>query len=663
MKSRFFYQKLVLTNIKKNSKTYIPYIVTCIGIIVMFYNMFALAKNNSTGDGSLSSILMIGTWVIALFSGVFIFYTNSFLVRRRKREFGIYNVLGMEKKHIAKVMFWENLMIASIALVFGLFFGILFSKLVTLILHKILRFDPGYGFDVNGVVVLSTVILFLFIFVLTLLSSLCQVYRSKPVELLSSSSVGEKEPKSNWFFAIIGILSLGAGYAIALTVDNPMATLLLFFLAVIFVIIGTYCLFTAGSIVFLKALRKNKRFYYQTNHFVSLSGMIYRMKKNAMGLANICIMSTAVLVMVSTTISMYVGMNDVLAKRFPNDVMLTTEYTPETSMDGDILQNSICELLQNDNVPYSDFVSYESLQLVAVRDGDTYTASQADITTNIDEISILIVLTVDDFSKFSEEQYQLKENEVIIVSKRNTEKVNIMGHEFSVKKTLDKIPFGESSTWLADVVYVVVNSPLIIDELYYEQEKVYRDNASNIEYLIAFNFAMEDKEIVDYCNNTFVANINNQPFDFRYEIKQLSKQQFYIFYGGLFFLGIFLGFLFLMATVLIIYYKQVVEGYEDRERFRIMQNVGMSTQEIKRAVNSQILLVFALPVFAAVIHIAMAFRILTRLLSMFNLTNIPLFVVCTVVTIIVFALFYTLVYFATSKIYYKIINQEQRNIG
>lgn len=656
MKRKFFYARLAITNIKKNSKTYVPYILTCIGTISMFYNMLALTTNNSTGDGSLALILMIGVWVVALFSAIFIFYTNSFLVKRRKKEFGIYNVLGMEKKHIAKVMFWENSIIAFLSLVLGLIVGIVFSKLVTLILHKILKFDPGYGFEVSFLVIAVTLALFPVIFTLTLITSLCHVYKSKPVELLRGSSEGEKEPKSNWFIALIGVLALGGGYGIALCVKNPMATVTLFFGAVLLVIIGTYCLFTAGSVVLLKILRRNKSFYYKTNHFVSLSGMIYRMKKNAVGLANICIISTAVLVMVSTTISLYVGMNDVISKRYPKDAMLTTQYTPETRIDGDTIQNTVKDILAKDNIPYNGFVGYESLNVTTVRDGNTYEARQANTGASMGNISQLIFITDDYLSSFSEEKHELGSDEIILLSDRQAEKVNILGHEFSVKKVLNEFPDDDFGTWLVDIQFVVVNSTETIDEMYYAQKAVYGEDASSIRYDTSFDFDMDDQAVIDYCNNGFTDDISSHQFS--YGIRQLNIQQFYILYGGLFFLGIFLGFLFLMATVLIIYYKQVVEGYEDRERFNIMQKVGMSKHEIKKAINSQILTVFALPILAAVIHIAVAFRILTMLLSMLNLTNVPLFALCTVITIIVFAIFYVLVYFATSKVYYKIINQD-----
>lgn len=382
------------------------------------------------------------------------------------------------------------------------------------------------------------------------------------------------------------------------------------------------------------------------------------MKKNAVGLANICIMSTAVLVMISTTISMYVGMNDVMKHRFPKDVQISTRYAPEARVDGDKIQNTIKNLLDKDKIAYSDFSGYESLNFATVRNGNTYRAKEYNNFVGNEDTSVLIFITEDNFSKFSGEKYQLADNEVVLVSDRQVNKVNMLGHEFNVKKVLNESPISDFNTWLSDVVYVVVDSPEVIDEMYYKQRDVYADDACKICYDTTFDFDMEDEEVINYCNNNFVNSIENQPTDFRYDIRQLNIEQFYILYGGLFFLGIFLGFLFLMATILIIYYKQVVEGYEDRERFKIMQKVGMSKHEIKKAINSQVLTVFALPILAAVIHIAAAFRILKMMLSMLNLTNVPLFAICTVITIVVFAIFYAIVYFATSKVYYKIINQD-----
>lgn len=656
MKRKSFYPKLALTNIKNNSKTYFPYIITCIGTILMFYNMVSLTLNSSTGHGSLSSVMVLGTGVTLVFSVIFIFYTNSFLVKRRKREFGLYNVLGMEKKHIGKVMFWENTIVATISIVIGLLLGILFSKFVTLLLYKLLKFDPIYDFEINGTALFSTILLFCGIFILTLLSSIWQVRKSKPLELLQSGSVGEKEPKSNWLIALLGVLTLGGGYYIALSVDKPLTAIPLFFVAVILVIIGTYCLFTSGSVVLLKLLRKNKAYYYKTKHFVSLSSMIYRMKKNAVGLANICIMSTVVLVMISTTVSMYIGMEDLMAETYPTDSLISFEYTPEKRPTNLSLEKDVKDILANDKMEYENFKGYEFLDFTALRDGDTYTANDQNVASGSDNDSMMLFISADDYEKLTGVKPQLSANEILIESARNSETIEVFGKTFYVKDNISDLPINKYRNWLIDTVYAVVSTPDVVDEMFYCQKNAYNDRANSIQYDIAFDFNCSDKEVVNYINDGFPERVYYKTNINSYcEFKQMNIEEFYMLHGGLFFLGIFLGFLFLIATVLIIYYKQIVEGYEDKERFRIMQNVGMSKSEVKKSINSQILTVFALPLLVAFVHILFAFPILTKLLGLLNLTNVSLFILCTIVTVIVFAAFYSLVYCATSKVYYKII--------
>jgi hypothetical protein len=508
--NRFFYTKLAVNNLVKNAQTYIPYLLTSIGTIMTFYNMRFLVAAKDIGNlsdsASLRSVLALGAGVIAVFSVIFLFYTNSFLIKRRKKEFGLFNILGMEKKHIARIMFWETLLVAVISLCVGLAAGILFSKLMILLLFKIISFRVTFGFEIPISAVIYTTVLFGGIFILNLIYNISQVVRSKPIELLQGGNVGEKEPKTNWLLASIGAVSLGIAYYIALTTESPLAALQLFFVAVVLAMIGTHCLFTAGSIALLKMLRKNKSYYYQSKHFIPVSGMIYRMKQNATGLANICILSTAVIIMLSTTVSMYVGMEDVLRTRYPRNIIVSA-----SNVSG--------------------------------------------------ELSYHYAFDVDD-----ERDAQI-----------------------SLVSTLQK--------------------------------------------------AVHQLNVDGYVEGA-----------------ESSRESFYSLYGGLFFIGIFLGLLFIMATVLIIYYKQIAEGYDDRERFEIMQKVGMSRAEVKQAIQSQVLTVFFLPLVTAVIHIAFAFKVITKLLEVLNLTNVQLYAGCTVVTILVFAVFYIIVYAVTARTYYNIVS-------
>ena len=329
--SSSIYGKLALTNLKNNRKTYIPYILTAILTVMMYYIMDGLVRNSALSEQNLHLILVYARMVIVIFSVIFLFYTNSFLIKRRKKEIGVYNILGMGKRHIAKMLTVETMVTAIVSIGIGILFGVIFSKLMFLILLKILNYDIGMDFEISISTLLYTLVFFLVIFIMTLIYNLFQIQLSNPVELLHGSSQGEKEPKTKWFMALFGIASLGVGYVIAITVDHPLAAIQAFFVAVVCVILGTYALFTAGSVALLKGLRKNKKFYYQTKHFSSVAGMIYRMKQNAVGLANICILSTMVLVMISTTISLYVGIEDVLDTRFPREFEAKTNIsTPES---------------------------------------------------------------------------------------------------------------------------------------------------------------------------------------------------------------------------------------------------------------------------------------------------------------------------------------------
>ena len=331
--TKFFYARLAATNIRKNAQTYVPYILTGIGTVMMFYIICTLSQNSGFNDMpggvTVAWFMLMGCVVVGLFAAIFLFYTNSFLIKRRKKEFGLYNILGMEKRHISRVMFYEALYVAFISLAAGLLAGMLLSKLFFLLILKIIRVDVSFQFELSMSAVWTTLKLFGAIFLLTFLNNLRQVRLVNPIELLKGGQVGEKEPKTKWVLALLGVLFLGSGYAMAISISNPVAIVLWFFVAVILVILGTYCLFTAGSIAVLKLLRRSKSYYYKPKHFIAVSGMMYRMKQNAAGLASICILSTVVLVLISTTISMYIGAEDMIARRYPREMTVVVAEQEE----------------------------------------------------------------------------------------------------------------------------------------------------------------------------------------------------------------------------------------------------------------------------------------------------------------------------------------------
>uniref|UniRef100_UPI002608525A ABC transporter permease n=1 Tax=Clostridium sp. TaxID=1506 RepID=UPI002608525A len=627
-----FYAKLAITNIKKNGKTYFPYILTCIGTIIMFYIMHFISVNkglNSMSGGNLlKTLLNLGTYVIGFFSIIFLFYTNSFLIKRRKKELGLYNILGMEKKHIAKVLFLETFFVAIISIIVGLTLGILLSKLMFLVLLKLLNFKVQMGFFISIQSIAITAILFGIIFVLTLINNLRQIHLARPIELLKGSESGEKEPKTKWILTLFGVLCLVSGYYIALTTESPLGALNKFFLAVILVIIGTYALFTVGSIALLKILRKNKKFYYKTNNFINVSGMIYRMKQNAVGLANICILSTAVLVMLSTTVSLYIGMDNLLRTRYPRNISVSAKnVSNETSQ---ILDNMITEEAKKLDISINNIVRYRSMPLIMTQDKNSFsvTSSESFSSTNI---SMVNLISLSEYNRIQNQSATLNENEILLFSFRGkvvNDSISISGNEFKIKERINTLNTdGMDSAMLVNTYYIIVPDEETIQKVCLSSSES-NDDTKDLSYYYAFD---TDSDAESEINLTFAIQdkLQENSVNGFAESLEESRESFFSLYGGLFFLGIFLGTLFIMATVLIIYYKQISEGYDDKNRFEIMQKVGMSKAEVKKSIGSQVLMVFFLPLVTAVIHIAFAFKVITKLLALLNLTNITLFAICT----------------------------------
>lgn len=659
--SKFFYPKLAATNIKKNYQTYIPYILTSIGTIMMYYIMKSISLDKGldsmSGGGSLKTILAMGSFVIGLFSLIFLFYTNSFLIKRRKKEFGLFNILGMEKKHISKIMLFETIYVFFISIIIGILGGVVLSKLMYMLLLKLLKFEVPMGYTISFKAIYYTLILFGIIFLLTFINNLRQIHLAKPIELLSGGQVGEKEPKTKWLLTLIGLAALIGGYIIANTTESPLAALYMFFIAVILVIVGTYCLFTAGSIAFLKMLRKNKKYYYQTKHFTTVSGMMYRMKQNAVGLANICILSSAVLVMLSSTVSLYIGMEDVLRTRFERNILITSSDISEEYRNG--VKDTTLKVLESHNIEPENILEYRNLGFAALREGDSFTDAN-NITNDLAKsIRMLYFIPLADYNSLNGTAYTLEDNEVFMVEngeKYTSDTVTIFDNTFDIKEQSDSST--EHLSLIRDITdsyYIIVNDLSQIEEIYNRQLEAYDTLASNYRYIYGFDINAESEESIQITKD-LRTSFEGKYDDSYIESAEASRESFFSLYGGLFFLGLFLGGLFIMATVLIIYYKQISEGYDDKARFEIMQKVGMSRSEIKKSIRSQVLTVFFLPIVAAAIHIAFAFRLITKLLALLGLTNVVLFAWCTLGTLLVFALFYAVIYGLTARVYYRIVS-------
>ena len=662
------YTKLAITNIKNNRQFYFPYLLTGIITVAMFYIMCALESNpgiqSMPGAKNLGLILRLGIGVIGIFAVIFLFYTNSFIIKRRKKELGIYNILGMEKRHIAKILSKEAFFTAIIAIGGGLVTGVLFHKLACMLLYRMIGFNGGITFSFSKKGVMITAILFAIVYLLTYIYDLFQVQLANPIELLQSGNKGEREPKTKAIMAVLGVLCLGTGYFIAITTKNPIKALTLFFVAVILVIIGTYLLFTAGSIALLKILRRNKGYYYQTKHFTSVSGMIYRMKQNAVGLANICILSTMVLVAVSTTVSLYVGIEDIMKERYPNEINISAYYdtgAPAEDSIAPIVEKSVKE--SGRKIRHEE--DYLELYFAAIKDQGQYSLDKEKVKTAGDRVSGFVVLTREDCKKkYNEEIPELAENEVALFTIKKTDMDTLVlenrsYHVKEIKQFENTEDFETIADMMDEYYYVIVNDVQDMERLWQLQKDIYQENSSSISRQVRLDID-GDSEQKKECFENIKTALEPEQAKARILIdsRQSNLDEFYQIYGGFLFLGLFLGILFLMITVLIIFYKQISEGYDDKERFSIMEKVGMSNDEVKATIRSQVRTVFFLPILMAAIHVGMAFPMIKRLLSLFGLSNTALFTGCMAGTILVFALIYLLVFLKTSKTYYKIVGEQ-----
>lgn len=668
--SKSFYPRLAFQNLKKNSKYYTPYIITGIISVAMFFNLYSFTLNdflnNVSGRTVLKTILSFTCNIVMLFLAIFLFYTQSFLTKHRKKEFGLYNILGMEKKHIYLVSTFESVYVTVISLVIGLGLGALLSKFLTLILLKLLHLNMQVDFQFIPKAFYITIILFVCIYTLILLHTIRQIHKSKTIELLHGENVGEKEPKTKWITTIIGLITLGAGYYIAITTESPLKAIKLFMTAVVLVIIGTYCLFTSGSITLLKSLKKNKKYYYQTKHFVSVSGMIYRMKQNAVGLANICILSTCVLVVISTTASLYGGMNDIIRTRYPRNIMISTQNVTDKQCKS--IDNEVDKNIKNHNIDTKKVVKLRYYDIGCIQSGNSFKIpKKCDFTTK--GITNLRVIPLSEYNKTYSLNEKLKKDEVLLqnvsgeISGDTIKCGNINLH---IKKNVKDFDTSSSSlAFVMNTYYIVVPDNSYIEKIYNNigtQEAIeeYKQKP-NLYYDYMFDVKQSNEEQIKLYNDISKSLKENTTKNLapssKVECAAKEHGEFYQIYGGLLFIGLYVGLTFLIATILTIYYKQISEGYDDKNRFDIMQKVGMSKQETKKSINSQVLTVFFLPLITAFIHVCFAFPLLKRCLVCLNLTNINVFIIGTLITCAIFTVLYSIVYSLTSKIYYKIVSK------
>lgn len=668
------FSRLAKQNIRNNKTTYIPYIITCIFCIAMIY-MMEFLRDCPTLDQAVRQadevrmIVFTGEIVVEIFCIIFLIYSNSFLMKRRQKEIGLYNILGLERNHIGIVMFLETIITSIGSLAGGIAAGIIGSKLALLLLLKLLHIPSVLGFYISVKGIFTCLFMFGIVFLMILFLNLAKIHLSRPVELLRGNNTGEKEPAAKWLMALIGFICLGAGYYLAVTTESPIKAITIFLLAVILVMAGTYLLFIAGSIVILKFLRRRKSFYYRTGNFISISGMLYRMKQNAIGLASICILSTGVLLMISMTVSIYFGMNDIMLNRYPYDVDMSV-----TSISEDECQTAIEafeKAIADNKVPVEKSVEEIYLDIVCSKNGDQILIKPANTIRNSDSVLVLSLLNQAEYERLTGISANLNDGEIFAwyPSAVQKDSVTVDETEFTVKKWLDKNPLTCGEDAVSDNAVLVVTDEDFkkFDEMRTEMYKGVSSAPAgeNLTLHLGLDITGSETDKIDF--GTPVMEVvkdlkkNGSLSENSWITSGIRQQEYESYYadnGSLLFIGILLGSLFLMGTAMIIYYKQISEGYEDQKRFEIMQKVGLSRREVRSSVRRQILMVFFLPLLMAMLHITMAFPMIRRMLLLFGMTNTKLFIGCTAGTVLIFAVVYGLIYLMTARSYYHIVERK-----
>ena len=652
-----FFPRLALSGIRKNRSIYYPYILTAVLTTAMMYIMGSLQNVTTDYSGTLAFSLQLGIVVTSVFSVIFLFYTNSFLMRRRKKEFGLYNILGMEKRHLTRLILWETVLMLLISLLLGLAVGILLDKLMHLLLSHLVGQAVSLTFAVSPGAMRYTALLISVTFALILLNSVRQVYFARPVELLRSAEVGEREPKARWFIALLGLIALGTGYWLSATVKDAGAMILFFFVAVLLVIAGTYLLFTAGSVTLLKALRKNRRYYYKPDHFISVSGMIYRMRQNAVGLANVCVLCTMVLVMVFSTLSLWLGMEDTLNSRIRADIDVRSKTTDIAA-----LEAAVDEVLQQAGASRENTWTYRYLSFSALpaKDGFVTPASFTESDMLIASPATFQVLVLEDYNRMLGLSETLAPGEVLLECSRGSlegDTLRLLDETFTIKKRIsDGLGAGQALASIYDYYCLVVDSMDTLSRLDRQQQALYGDLSSSVSTTMSFTLVPASEELSREVGTLLRGRAEADGFTSVAERSELEENLLAL-YGGLLFVGLFLGLLFTMAMILIIYYKQITEGYEDRERYRIMRKVGLSRREIRRSISSQILIVFFLPLAAAGLHVTFAFPGIVTMFRALTMTNVTLIAGCALGSFAGFAVLYGAVYLLTARVYGRIVSE------
>lgn len=651
--------RMAATNIRKNGATYLPYIGISVFAMFTYFAFDLILKNDimyTLPKGVYALVLVeIGFVLLGVIMVPFLYYTNSFLIKRRKRELGLYSILGLEKKHIGIMMFWESLIIYGIVIAAAISLGLLFSRLIFLLLLNLAKMPVNVEFSVSPKAVADTMVFYAFITGLNLFVNLIQVGKTNPVELMGDARSGEKTPRLTWLWSILGVLALGEGYYRAVAAKLDSMLFLDFFLAVFLVIIGTYLLFTSGSIAFLKIMKKNKKLFYRPDNFITVSGMLYRMKKNAASLSNICIFSTMVIITMVCSFSVYFGLDSITASRFNRNVQVT--FIGRNPTDRQALREQAAVLAAQYGVEPENWLDYARVKLSAHLDNNQFNVDE-ELREDYENWFVVKLLTLEEYNLAEGASESLEPGEILIFSTGRdfgSDKILFGEKEFSVKRELDSSSFGrkvESDTFERNYIIVTADE----GELAEIAGLLKTDAANSWTYLCCFDLPREGEEAENF-SAAFEQYVSGLSGFAGYSDHRENLRDSESMYGSLLFIGIFFGLIFLICLLIIMYYKQITEGYEDQKNFEIMQKVGLSDEEIRRTIRKQIKTVFLLPLAGALLHTAVALRMIMLLLGAINFYERNLLLLCTLVTTCAFALFYSLCYRRTSGTYYRIVKQ------
>ncbi len=674
MNGLLFFPRIALSGIRNNRKLYFPFFLTSISVVAIFYILCFISFDESIADldyvGSITQITFLGIYVLGFFSVIFLIYTNSFLSKRRKKEFGLYNVLGMSKKNIAVVLFFETLFIAAVSIVLGVIFGVLFSKLAQMLLLYMAKENAFVPFSINPLSLKYTLVLFALLFALLFIINVISISGTKTISLVHAEEAGEKEPKANWLFGILGVLILGFAYYLAMSVNSAISAILFFFIAVILVIVATYLIFIATSVLLCKVLKKNKGFFYKTRNFISVSSMTFRMKRNGAGLASICILSTMVLVMVSSTACLYFGVDRLIDTRYPNDIITEFRFD-EPEMINEEIASEINEKLDEDvkesGLKVINKYAYNSVSLAGyfINDEFEYDPNGTNVSFGTVKNVVVNFMSLADYNRITGNNVILDKDEALFFRYKekyssDTLSVNEMTWKLITPEMAgvsDEFEQGEDTySGIIEMMCLVVND--------YEDTKNYVMNLFDGQEITAYyhyNIDVDgtDEEKIELSNRFSSTITNDLTASNCYMQNKAGKvKESIALYAALFFLGIILSAVFIFATVLIIYYKQITEGYEDQPRFEIMKKVGITDGDIRATIKTSMLTVFFFPLVLAVIHLCFALPMLKWLMGLLGLFDMRALMISAGVCVALYTVVYAIIYRLTSSSYYAIVNSK-----